>query len=253
MIHGEIQNSSKAATIEAEKKFKAGIFEMKKKNFVHAAIDFSEAIALLPTNCLYRIKRCECLMAMKTYDKAVEDALRIVEFDDKCRLGYYKLMDCYLMIGRIADAEEIISKFRTIEPKINSIDENQVVKIQKFKKLEMKLASSIAANDHLESLKCINEILKIAPASIDHQFLKVQHLVLLEKFCQAKNQRIGNSVSSNIAQALQYYYYGDLKNSTRLFQRVKKTSLYKIKVLDDFGIKAAKLFAGLSKGRIRFF
>lgn len=249
MIHDENRNSSHVATAVADKKVKSGIFEMKKKNFVQAVIDFSEAIGLFPNNFWYRIKRCECLVEMNEYDKAIDDALYTVRIDEKYRLGYYKLMDCYLLMGRIEDAEKVIAKFRIIAPGIDSIDKNQVVKIEKFKKLEKELPNYTAVNDSVKSLKCINEILNIAPASVDYQFLKVKYLVLLERFDEAKNQRIADSSSFSIAEALQLYYGGDLENSIRLFQRVKTISLNEISSLGDIKNKVAKLLAGLSKGR----
>lgn len=248
MINCENQNLSHTAAAVADKKVRSGNFEIKKKNFVQALIDFSEAIALNPNNCLYRIKRYECLVEMKEYDKALDDAMYTVRIDEKYRLGYYKLMDCYLLMGRIEDAEEIISKFRIIAPQIDSIDRNQVIKIQKYKKLKIELANLIAVNDFDNSLKCINDLLKIAPASIDHQLRKVQHLVLLERFDEAKSQRVANSSSYLIAEALQFYYDGDLENSIRLFQQVKTTSLNEISLLDDIRERVVKLLAGLPKG-----
>lgn len=237
--------------MRAEQKIKLGNDEVKKGNFFEALLRFSEAIGIVDKPQFY-LKRCECLMHMKDYENAICDALRAIETDQSYRVSYYHAMDCYLLMGDTQNADGIIKVFREIAPNIDSIDKNQVPKCEKLKDLREDIVDFFASNSQNKCLDCIIEALKIAPANVDLQFMKLRCLVILQRLQEAEkvNLELCSLVKQqfDFTKALKFYYDGDIDGCVKLFSKISKELRRKVKPLDDVTVKAARFAAEIAKG-----
>lgn len=242
--------------LQAEQKLKIANEEIKKRNFFEALLGFSEAIGILGEP-QFHLKRCECLMQMKDYEKAVHDAIRVIEIDKSYRVCYYKAMDCYLMMGDTQKTDEIMQKFREIAPNIDSIDNNQALKCKQLKSLREDIVDLFALNDYKKCLVCVEKALKIASANADLHFMKLRCLVILKQLEEAENanMELCNLIKQylNFAKVLELYYDGEIDGSSTLFSKVSREMRKKVKAFDDVAGKAARLAVEMAKGEKNLF
>lgn len=216
-----------------------------------AVILYSEAFTCSPKN-LFLIKRCECLMEMKSYQLALDDALKVIENDRNDRLPYYKAMDCLLLLGEVEEMEKIVAKFRTIAPKINLIETNQVQKLKTLITLTDEFISFVETKDYAKCLECVDKILTITPASPDFLFKKLRCLIALERFEEAKQinaQLCSLTQPLMFMEAIKLYYQGNLSESLKMLTQVSSALPKKIKAVNALESVIFELLNGISQGK----
>jgi tetratricopeptide (TPR) repeat protein len=229
----------------------SAMFEMKKKNFTKALMLYSEAIPNAPDKRHCLSKRCECLMAMNEYEMAISDAKQAIEIDNKHRIAYYHLMNCFILMGEISEAEKVISNFRKIAPQIDTINSNQVAKVELVKTLSKQIIELDNSNKFVDCLAAVNEALKTAPACLEFQVIKLKCLAILRRFDEANWFQMTAKVSEDILKALLFYYDGKLEDALKMVNKIfflcKKS-----KSIDDLSIKTRQLTKGFSNGKLNY-
>lgn len=245
-------NSNNNALSQADNKIKLGSADMQKGDFVAALIKYSEAIGQHPKKPFFLLKRCDCLMAMAKYGLAINDALTAIETDPKFRNAYYRLMDCYLLLGEIQNAEDIVKRFRKIAPQIDSIEKNQVASIEKLKLLQENIIDFTAANNQEQCLKNVDKALKIASACSGLLLLKMRCLVTLKRFPEAK--RIETQLCAVVSQdlnfldALKIYYDGHIDESLKMMNKISSALRKEIMSFSHLFAKVERLSKEAAKG-----
>lgn len=233
MNHDNNNNNNKSQA----NKIELGAADIKKGDFVAALIKYSEVIGQHPGKPSILIQRCDCLMAMAKYDLAIKDALAAIEADGKFRDAYYRLMDCYLLLGERQKAEDIVERFRIIAPQIDSIENKQVAKIEKLKLLHGKILNCLKANNQKECLKEVNEALKISPACYSLLFIKMRCLVVLKRLPEAKlaETQLCAALSQNLdfLEALKIYYDGHVDKSLKMLKLIAARLRREIKAFNS--------------------
>lgn len=248
MTNHDNNNNAKSQANE----IKLGVADIKKGDLVAALIKLSEVIGQHPGKPSLLIKRCDCLMAMAKYDLAIKDALAAIKADGKFRGAYYRLMDCYLLLGERQKAEGIVERFRIIAPQIDSIESNQVAKIEKLKLLQGNIVNYMNENNQKQCLKNVNEALKISPAYYDLLFIKIRCLVVLKRLPEAEHTEthLCAALSQNLdfLEALKIYYDGQFDKSFKMLKRIAARLRREIKSFNHFVAKVECLTIGAAKG-----
>lgn len=226
---------------------------MSKRNLIVNLIKCSENIGSSASNDpkIY-MQRSNCLMHMKEYELAVQDAEKAIAIDDKFRLAYYGATDCHLLLGKIEQAEEIMDKFRKIAPQISSINDNLLPKIERLKHLYEKIDEDISSGNISICLKSINEALEIAPGCWNLKFLKLKCLIISKQFKESKKYNFQLCVILpkvlNFVEPLKLYYDGQLEKSWKLLNQISLSTSQKLSSLEAVKMQAKALNTGISKG-----
>lgn len=175
---------------------------MAQRRFFEAVLLFSEAIACDPGRAINFIKRCTCSIELGQYKQAVADALNAIKLDKHMRLGYYRLIDCYLAMGDLDSTENALETFLRIVPKARM---QQAAKLMKLRDLKTDIDAAFSENQLFSCIELIDEALVIAPACPDLRFLKARCFAALNKFGPIDQ----NFVDPKIVKMLKLYYNGE--------------------------------------------
>ena len=218
-----------------------GDVAMESRHYQKAIINFSEAIAVFPYKASIWNKRCSCLLVLKEYDLALDDALKAIELDDKLKSARHHLIECFLNLGNVENVEIAIKKLEELDSTIPLTD--QTSKARKLRQLQFKIEKSINDDDYEQCLSHLDEALKLSPASTDYQFLKLRILVILERF-ENIDEKLGQPGMLNV---LKQYYQGNVNESLRLLKTVQPT-LRVSKEIENFREKLVNLVDGTAEG-----
>jgi tetratricopeptide (TPR) repeat protein len=222
----------------ATEKGKLAAKELKMGKFMTAMMLYTEAIALNPEKVFY-VGRSACFVPLEEFTLALNDALEAISIDNTYRSAYYRAMDIYLAIGDLAELEEIIKKFRIIAPGIDSIDNNQVAKLEMLKKLRDDITDLIEIKNYAKCLITINEALTISPACDELYLIKLRCLIILDRFHDA--EMMNNKTLTTIKQfsgqsyyeILKLYYDGYLEVCKKRVEQLLNSLPKKVKAIED--------------------
>lgn len=223
------------------------IENMEGQDFIVNVMNYSEAVGRNPDNCKILLNRCDYFLKVSQTELALNDALRVLEIDSSCRIAYYRLMDCHILLGNNQQASDVLKNFRQLAPHIDTVNTNQAFKIDNALKLEAEIKSSKKANNFGKALQLIDEALKISPSSVDLLFEKIRYLIALDR--SSKIKKAENELFKvlkdrpRIVESLQHYYKADLARSILLLKQISeeitdriqplKTLKAKIETMDD--------------------
>lgn len=159
--------------------------DLKAKRYDKAIKLYSDAIALVPLNAVYLTNRSACYMEMQKYDLASADALKAIEADASFWKAYSRAINCFLALGNIRMTEFYIARFESNVAGVESIKFNEIPKLESLKQSHENIQKFYDENNFHECLKCLESALKVATACINYQNLKIEVLVLLEKYDEA--------------------------------------------------------------------
>jgi tetratricopeptide (TPR) repeat protein len=102
--------------------------------YQEAIADCREALEIEPQNALVYISKARAELRSSQYDAAVESMERHLKYDPNSSSGRRELLDCYILVGRIEDAKELINQelegslseddLQYIEPAVEVFDLN---------------------------------------------------------------------------------------------------------------------------------
>lgn len=225
----------------AHKKETHGFTAMIKKDFSEAVLHFSEAIGINPKKALIWLQRCKCLMSLGQFELAAKDAMMAISLSKNFFNPYYRLIDCYLNLDEIDKAEDVIVEILNVAPSINATITNRYESFERFKTLK----NIIDLTKYCEPDKCLvalQETLRLAPASIDHQFLRLQILAALGN-SDLQNEKFFHH---DVPKMLAAYFAGNLVVSLKIMNKVslKRES----KSFERFKTMLIKIVAGIKSG-----
>ena len=238
--------------LNVDERFKVGNEDIKNADYFSAVLRYSEAIGTSKISFKILLKRCECLMKMKDYKNAAKDALKCIEIDPNFRVPYYHAMDCLLMVGETSKVENLVTKFRSVAPSIDSINKNQVFKMNKLKDLKEDIVDFNAANDFVKCLYLINEALKIATADESLHFMKINMLITLQRLEEAEEANLALcgllNKQINFKKALMAHINGDLYTASILFTSISCQTEKKLKAFEDIHGKLNRVLKAIKEG-----
>lgn len=199
------------------------------------------------------LSRCNHLMAMKEYDFALKDALKVIEIDGTYRMGYYKALDCLILIGNTIEAKDLVKKFRIIAPQIDTIDRNQVKKIERQEKLKIEIRHAFDACNYPKCLKLTKEASQLSPACVEFLIIKMVCLICLNRFNLTRG--LAKEICSLLGQdlkifeGLKSYYEGDLLRCLAFFDEISAQVARKSPFLTDIKNKATQISSHINDGK----
>lgn len=216
-------------------------------------MECSEAIGQSGSSNLKLYKqRLTCLMDMKEYELAVQDAEMAISIDNKFLVAYFNAMDCYLILGNVEAAEKVLLKLRQAATRIVLCKIPQVPKIENFKRLKQSIDEEIASGNIDPCLNSVNEALKIASACWDLKFLKLKCLIINKQFEEVDlvNSQLCSSLPHiyDFTEPLRLYYDGKLDQSLKLFKKIPLKTSLKYKSFQAVKQQTETLIAGTSEG-----
>lgn len=244
------------STKEAHKKVQLASNEMILCNYTAALMHYSEAIALKPDSARFLCERSGCLIALGNYELAVSDAMKAISFDGNYRKSYYIAMDCYLAMGELNKVETLITQWRTrtIATGINSVDNNQVPKLIKLKKLQADINDFLLCSNYEKALECINNFLAISTACDEFLLMKMRLHVILELPVTVKmidcttNKYIERITGKNFLDLLQLFYKDDLELCMKTAAKMLELLPKKFSAIDDILNKSRRFVEDFEKG-----
>lgn len=97
---------------------------------------YSEAIEMWPENIIYYKNRCNCLIMLEDFRRAMDDSRRMILLDKTFAHGYDRFIKCCLVLGYYDEAEQANKTLREIETiMLNTQYTDLCKKLRKYEKL----------------------------------------------------------------------------------------------------------------------
>lgn len=216
--------------IVAEEWNAAGWRSYQGKCFREAIANFSQAIALSPS-AVFFANRSECYTALGDYESAMKDALESVKSDSFNWRSYTVAINCCVTLGDIKQAEFLLKMFQNNVVDVESINFNEIPKLQALKHFDAEISRLFEENCFDECLKLARKALRLAKACIKFKEVVVMCLILLCEFSEAEEKIsaiIENANEANIAylQGLNFYHQYKFEESIESFGRALDDGSY---------------------------
>lgn len=181
-------------------------------------------------------ERYECNRIGDNVGEALSDALKIISLDDKNVVAYRDALDCYIRLGDVFEADEIIARAKKFHEEEIFCDV-QVRRLEKLKSLREDISDSLTGISIKRCLQACNTSLRIAPDSDDIKFIKMRCLVILKRFSDAEHMSeiICNDSLVNVmcCDALKLYYASYVDESLEILRSILASSEKNIKAVED--------------------
>lgn len=201
-----------------------GCQELAQKHYKKAIDLYSQAINLQPQGAFFLINRSTCFLEMKEFQKAIADALKAIEVDSIYWKSYSQIVNCFLALGDINQAELFIKKFDSDVPGAESIEMKEKLTLESLKSFHAKIKQSYSDKNFAECLKNIESALKIAYSCANYNEIKIECLIMVGKYKDAdelinsKLQHMPNDPNSIFLKGLNWYHQSDLTSSIMRFE-----------------------------------
>lgn len=210
---------SKQAQLENESGYK----HFEGKRYQLAINKFTAAIALNPTSPVFFGNRAACFRKMGNIQLALSDALKAIDLDNKYWEAYSCAINSFLIFGDIKNADLFLQKFES-NVSVASMRFIEFLKLENLKQYHENINSHYNERDFKECLKNTEAALKIASQCTFYQNLKIECLIMLEKYKEAEENidmlMIGNHRDPNLMylQGLMLFYQGLIQASIKKFE-----------------------------------
>lgn len=205
--------------LKAGSAFKNGQFEL-------ACQLYSKALLFEANNAKYLTNRSSCYIQLEKFDRALDDALKAIEFDRTYWKSYARAITSCLTLGNINQAEKCSRELRKFVTNVDSMKFPFLSKLEELKSIASEIDKTYNENNFENCLEFIEEAKKISTRCEKFDCLQVDCLIRLERFSEA-DEMITNALalnSNNVAmlfnQGLIEYYLGDLEKSLVIFDIV---------------------------------
>lgn len=175
----ENSNKEKQNEIQAELKNKEACEEYRTESLEKALNLYSEAIRLCPRNAVYRTNRAGCFIKLEKIEQAISDAVKAVDVDPGYSKGYLRAVNCFLLSGDVNQAQVYIEKFKNNIVGIDSIEYNEIPKIESLKATRDKIAEFYNEGNYKDCLKHLDLALNIATFCVNYRNMKAECLIML--------------------------------------------------------------------------
>ncbi|CAH8521465.1 unnamed protein product [Schistosoma turkestanicum] len=173
---------------------------------------------------LYNNRSAAYLMINKPLD-AYKDASRSISLDSQNVKSILRCVKCCLVLGDLNEAKRLCSIIKQLEP-TNMEFSSLLQKIELLSETHRSYEDKLSASDFRHALHLITKCIELAPASLSFNLEKVNVLIQLKRFTEAKSlvENLLNSHSSSVDllfyRGLCLYYLDHLDKAITHFQHV---------------------------------
>ncbi|CAH8554552.1 unnamed protein product [Heterobilharzia americana] len=198
--------------------YKRGLYD-------EAIVWYTKGINIDSTNALlYNNRSAAYLMINKPLD-AYKDASRSISLDSQNVKSLLRCVKCCLTLGDLNEAKRLCAVIRQLEPH-NSELSSLLEKIKLLSETHQSFEDKLSSSDFRHALYLIAKCIEIAPASLDFNLQKLNVLIQLKRFTEAKClvenllQSHDTSVDLLFYRGLCLYYLDHLDKAISHFQHV---------------------------------
>ncbi|XP_076167329.1 tetratricopeptide repeat protein 2 isoform X2 [Ptiloglossa arizonensis] len=192
-------------------------------------IDYSELIAIYPKSSLHYRNRSACYMMLGKYQLALNDAKKSLELDAHFIKAHNTVIQCYLYLGDITQAETALTKLSKIDPNNTSIATHK----KKLQSLEQFLKAADAAynaKDFDKAARYMRSCCSISTSCERFKLVRAEYLAF--SGCYKKAEEIAYDVLNNEEKNVyaQYVlgiclYFQDIDKAFEHFQQILELDL----------------------------
>jgi len=209
----------------AEDRKNEGNAYFKLHNYKMALQCYTHAINLLPDNASYYGNRSACYIMMLEFERGLDDAKISIQLDETYVKGYVRIVKCYLNMGDLSSAEQVIKKYLELFPENCNLLTTELENVKQLRGLEEKADLHSAKMDYRTCLYHIDAALKIAPVSIRYKLMRAECLAYLGRLSEASNIAITimqcdtKNVDAIYVRGLTLYFEDNIDKSILHFER----------------------------------
>ncbi|CAH8598638.1 unnamed protein product [Schistosoma haematobium] len=186
---------------------------------------YTKGIEIDSTNVfLYNNRSAAYLMINKPLD-AYKDASRSISLDSQNVKSILRCLKCCLILGDLNEAKRLCSMVRQLEP-TNMEFSSLLQKIELLSETHRSYEDKLSTSDFRHALHLITKCIELAPASLSFNLQKLNILIQLKRFSEAKIlvENLLHSHSSSVDllfyRGLCLYYLDHLDKAIVHFQHV---------------------------------
>ncbi|GAB6033322.1 hypothetical protein CHUAL_013091 [Chamberlinius hualienensis] len=217
------------------------------KTYDEACRYYRQAMSCDPNNAVYYCNLSRCLLKLKCYNDALEDAVNASTIDPKYPRGYQQLVECYLANGNYGLARHAYKQLEELGFSANLPE--LLHRIDQLDQSEQQLIELYKGHDYHKALKLTKSITERSPVNRRVLSIQIEILLKLKSFDEAEEIYYDylcseeHQIEVKYLRALFKYYRNELDISLELCKEITDED-------PDF-IKAVKLFKMIKKYKDR--
>uniref|UniRef100_A0A069DN47 DnaJ protein n=1 Tax=Clytia hemisphaerica TaxID=252671 RepID=A0A069DN47_9CNID len=190
---------------------------------------YSEAIDLEPSKAAFYANRSAALMMVEEFNKALEDARKAFNLDNKFIKAYLRAAKCYIATGQTNNAMMTLQKAKTLEPTNKSVL-SELKNVQIMADYENQSANAFEIKDYRKIEFCMRKLLEYAPSCLGYKGLQAECMAMTGKYSDA--QILANDIlrkdqhhsEALYVRGLCLYYQDQTERAYKLFQQLLRTA-----------------------------